>query len=266
MPITITNPQPNSPHDLNTLVQFQGTAAPPITKVKLIADNLWRLGSNDVTSGNWSFSYAFNTGGARRIKAEGLDNSNTVIERTDVVIRINPIFTPQRLADIAETEAGMNYKYPDMVKYTTKFNPVFDAFTNSNNYEWCATFVTWCCKKAGLQMPAYTPGQEPYTFALCKAWQQWAISRGYYHDNNSSFSAQRGDIVLYDWEGRNIPDTDWENHIGILLTKQNNIYTVAEGNVGSSNNLLSMTDIKRRTSPQYIQGFISLPDNLQRVI
>ncbi|MEM8637906.1 MAG: CHAP domain-containing protein [Cyanobacteria bacterium P01_G01_bin.54] len=262
MTILVSSPKANSEYMVYSPVSFQGTADTPITKVKIIADSRWILGKVLVDQGNWSFQYSFNTIGNRVISAHGFNDSNDEIGIDNISISIQSKFTRKRLADIAEEEASEKLKYPEMVKYTRKFNPVFGSFTSSRNYEWCAVFVTWCCEQVGLAMPIHAPGDFGYTFGLVEAWQQWAISVGYYHDNNGLFSPQRGDIVVFDWGGRTIPDTDWENHIGIFLSINGDKLICAEGNVGAKDNTLSTTAIKSRESST-IQGFIRLPDGLR---
>lgn len=264
MSLTIAKPASNDQFQLNTLVEFRGTAENGISKIKLIADDRWVLGKKLVDEGKWFFTYSFNQTGERKVTVKGLNDSNDVIDTAEIKIIVKASFTREKLADIAEVEANQKNKYPEIVKYTQKFNPYFGAFTSHNHYEWCAVFVTWCCEQAGIKMPVETPGQQ-FTFGLVEAWQQWAIASGYYHDNKDSFVPQRGDIVIYDWGGRNIPDTDWENHIGVFLYKQGDDFVAAEGNVGAKNNLKSITDIKKNRKSEVIQGFIRLPDGLERV-
>jgi lysozyme family protein len=135
-------------------------------------------------------------------------------------------------------------------KYTKKFEPVF----GTQRFSWCAAFVTWCCEKAGLNIPVKTPGDaDGYTFALCEAWQQWAKRNGFWVEGGSTVVPRKGDIVLFDWDGASRPDNDWEDHIGFVVRDAGPEVDCAEGNVNDA------TAFKRRAK-SLIQGYIRIPD------
>ncbi len=167
-------------------------------------------------------------------------------------------FTRKRLADIAEREAKKHLVWKpgsEADKFKKKFWPVF----GKGKWSWCAATVTWCCEEAGLPMPIKCPSKFGYTFGLVEGWQQWAIEKGFYYDNDGKFEPERGDITCFDWSQTDInqPDTDFENHIGVFLgfsvAKGAKRYLVAEGNTSNQ------TNIKER-SPVNVQGFVRIPD------
>lgn len=165
-------------------------------------------------------------------------------------------FTKERLATIAETEAARNYGWRvggGAKIYTKKYEKVLGA----GRFPWCAAFVTYCCDMAGLNLPINCP--TGYTFALCEAWQQWAIKEKFYHGNDGAFKPARGDIVLFDWDQTKIgePDLDWEDHIGIVIDTASNAGIVriktAEGNVKD------VAGIQWRGQAS-VQGYIRITD------
>lgn len=163
-------------------------------------------------------------------------------------------FTRSKLADSAEAEAKKHLVWTpgsEADKFKKKFWPVF----GKGKWSWCAAFVTWNCEQAGLVMPVKCPSHFGYTFALVEAWQQWAIEKGFYIDNDGRFMPVRGDITCFDWDQSsfNDPDNDWENHIGVFLEMDGALFICAEGNTSNQ------TNIKKRTAKQ-IQGFIRIPD------
>ena len=163
-------------------------------------------------------------------------------------------FTRAKALAIASTEAEKNAGWRvtgEAKKYTAKFEPAL----GKNRFPWCASFVTYCCEQAGLNIPMNCP--TGYTFALCEAWQIWAQKNGFYIDNAEGVEAQPGDIVLFDWSQRSVNegDTDWEDHIGFIVSKKSATeYVTAEGNVND------FTAKKIRFSVS-MQGFIRIPDN-----
>ncbi len=93
-------------------------------------------------------------------------------------------------------------------------------------YDWCAAFVTYCCRQVGIDIPDQPSGFWA-TMALVESWQYWAKQKGYWYPRGST-KPQRGDIVTFDW----YPDTGGEfNHIGIVRGYQGgSTVETAEGN------------------------------------
>jgi hypothetical protein len=138
--------------------------------------------------------------------------------------------------------------------FTKKFEPAF----GKNRFPWCAAFVTWCCEQAGLNIPMNCP--TGYTFALVEAWQIWAKSKGFYIDNAKGVIAQPGDIIIFDWDQRNLndPDSDWDDHIGFVVDylPDSGFYATAEGNVNDAT-------ARKNRDKILIQGFIRIPDGFK---
>ena len=161
------------------------------------------------------------------------------------------------LAEVAADEARKDISWRGngiAKKYTKKFEPVF----GTGRFPWCAAFVTWCVEN---MLSVYTDdGDLPincptgYTWALCEAWQKWGQAKGYYSDWTQNDGPERGDIILFDWDGATFPDTDFEDHMGICVKVQDNRYHCAEGNVRDQ------TAMKVRYK-YHIQGWIRLPKN-----
>jgi hypothetical protein len=65
---------------------------------------------------------------------------------------------------------------------------------------------------------------------------------------------RHGDIVLFDWEGAETPDRDYEDHIGFCVKAGLTECECVEGNVDDA------VAVKTR-SHKWIQGYIRIPDN-----
>ena len=102
--------------------------------------------------------------------------------------------------------------------------------------------------------PSATP-ESPAALPAVKAWQEWAGlgSVSFYHPvMELTFTARRGDIVIYDALLSDKP----HDHIGIVLGAQGQEITVAEGNAGNSNR----SAIVRRHAAQHVAGYIRIDD------
>jgi hypothetical protein len=91
---------------------------------------------------------------------------------------------------------------------------------------WCADFVTDIYKRAQIPLP---PMQDGFRtgFAYCPA----AVLYGRaHHATRSSWQAEPGDIVLFDWKGDGIAD-----HTEIVTGYQGGVLFTMGGNSGPSN-------------------------------
>ena len=92
-------------------------------------------------------------------------------------------------------------------------------------FDWCGAFVHFCCEQAGIEVPIQPEGLGTTT-ALVASWAHWAKQKGYWHPARST-KPRRGDIVTFDWPGRNRFD-----HIGVVrgYTPGSSKFNTAEGN------------------------------------
>ena len=188
--------------------------------------------------------------------SQGLTANGIVDGRTWEKLWEKPTAPPSKnvmsaLAKIAEKYALEDYKESDgsYNYFRKKFLPKL----GNQNWAWCAAFVHKCLEEASGKSLPIDPKTGPATFALVETWQQWAIKKGYWVDAPGA-NPPIGAIVVFDWDGARYPDTDWENHIGVLVKREKDVFVCAEGNVKNR------TMIKRRYLSK-IQGFIILPDD-----
>ena len=120
--------------------------------------------------------------------------------------------------------------------------------------KWCAAFIYYCCRLAGLDLPVRHPdGRITCNFAGCLAWEQWATlpKTGFWHQpDEPGFIPDAGDIVLYD----GVFDPGPHDHIGIVLQNKPDCLVVAEGNF---NNVSAVVE---RLKDSHIRGFIRISD------
>lgn len=108
---------------------------------------------------------------------------------------------------------------------------------------WCATFVSYVMYKAGYKGP-FECSANRLREAMKKAGYQ------------ISGIGQSGDIIFYDWNA-----DGWSDHVGIIISYDNGIYKVIEGNhmhaVGYRNISKNSDDI---------QGIFRLPDDEKKTV
>lgn len=99
MSVRIVSPVEGANFELNNPVQFQGIADGEVVTVSLFTpfdSNIYRLGSSPVSSdGKWSITSPFNSGGRRKIVAEGLSATGNPVDfdTDEVEIIIDTGFT-----------------------------------------------------------------------------------------------------------------------------------------------------------------------------
>lgn len=135
---------------------------------------------------------------------------------------------------------------------------VFDGLKNA----WCAAFVYHCCLEAGLTLPIRVPHTAKIVanarFNGVGGWYDWGMDNGYCYFEKDGFNPERGDIVIYN----NIiskedkeQNSAWHDHIGIVLSCDNNNLIVAEGNTGNKN----VSNILSRKRDDTIGCYIRIP-------
>lgn len=176
------------------------------------------------------------------------------------------LFEQSLVAEIAESLAKKKItgekSDTDYMK-TIRYFPEETAFDELKN-AWCAAFVYHCCLEAGLLLPIRVPhtvmNVADCRFACVVAWYEWGMGNGYCYFEKDGFVPKRGDIVIYN---NIIPKEDkpenstWCNHIGIVLSCDDNGLTVAEGNAKNKN----VSDILSRKRDDTIGCYIRIPEN-----
>ncbi|MFF3559457.1 peptidoglycan-binding protein [Streptomyces sp. NPDC002574] len=95
---------------------------------------------------------------------------------------------------------------------------------STNNYAWCATFVSWVARQTGA---------TTYRNSYVSGWVKQARA-GAYHLSVTT-NPQPGDIVAFDWNGGS-NFNDGNEHIGIVRTVSGgSSFTTVEGNTGNPN-------------------------------
>jgi hypothetical protein len=142
-----------------------------------------------------------------------------------------------KLANLAQQEAAKRLRWtgPDCEaeKYLKPLRkPMHDRGqigTTPVFYNWCAAFVTWCCREAGIPIPDAPDGYWA-TMALVESWRFWAQKKAYWHPTGS-ITPRRGDILVFEWFDGDV----FLDHIGIVsgYTAGEPVIHTYEGNCGN---------------------------------
>jgi hypothetical protein len=172
-------------------------------------------------------------------------------------------FKRSLLADIAEDLAAKKVNgergdrnFAEIIKYY----PEAAAFDELKNC-WCAAFIYHCVIKAGLELPIKQPPIK-HRFTAVGAWYEWGKSNGFNFTDPDKISPSRGDIVIYN---NLIPeinkpiDSAWHDHIGILLSCEDDFLIVAEGNIDNKN----VSGIIKRKRDDTIGCYLRIPDGYE---
>ncbi|MBC8120468.1 MAG: peptidoglycan-binding protein [Gemmatimonadaceae bacterium] len=157
----------------------------------------------------------------------------------------------QKLVGIARSEAARNLVWngiqSEAEKYLRPLRAPLNIPNSTTHYNWCAAFVTYCCRQGGYAIPD-RPGDFWATMAKVEAWKHWAKMNGTWHPRGTVEPAP-GDIACFEWKDR---DTELD-HIGIVLahTPGNAHIETAEGNTNNR------TAIQQRNTASVV-GFIRL--------
>lgn len=144
----------------------------------------------------------------------------------------------QREVGVKEEPAGSNYG-PRVSQY--------ESVTGAFREPWCASFVQWCFKQAGMPQPfmsksAYVP------FILDEAKKAgWVVPAA---------KVEPGDLVCFDWDHNSVPD-----HIGFVTTRVNSHgeFNTVEGNTAEGNDSNGGQVMHRVRSISEVAGFIRVP-------
>jgi hypothetical protein len=142
-----------------------------------------------------------------------------------------------KLANLAQQEAAkrLSWTGPDCEaeKYLEPLRqPMHDRKqigTKPVFYNWCAAFVTWCCREVGIEIPDAPEGFWA-TMAFVGSWKFWAQKKGYWHPR-SGITPRRGDILVFEWFDGGVG----LDHIGIVsgYTVGEPVVHTYEGNCGN---------------------------------
>lgn len=141
-----------------------------------------------------------------------------------------------RLADIAQREGALGLRWngpeSEAEKYLKPLRAIMQKLGHIGSkpvfYNWCAAFVTWCCREAGFKIPDQPQGYWA-SIALVQSWKYWAKAHDYWHDPKTTV-LMRGDIVVFEWF-----DGDSQlDHIGVVSshTPGSSYLRTSEGNWG----------------------------------
>ena len=119
----------------------------------------------------------------------------------------------------------------------TEYNVLYGRLDNgegngvSYGYAWCASFVNWCLRQAGVSKEL-TGGM----YVSCHAWRSWFIHSGAkygasYHDRGGEYTPAPGDLIFY----RSLSATHSRStdHIGIVLRCEGGKVYAIEGNASN---------------------------------
>ncbi len=110
--------------------------------------------------------------------------------------------------------------------YYTKYG---EAYGNPNGH-WCAYFVLWCAKQAGIPTSIIC---QSSSCGSCKTFINWFQSN--HRWEGASYTPQSGDIIFFDWETDGSAD-----HVGIVKSVSGDIIYTIEGNTGGVNGYIVM--------------------------
>ena len=172
----------------------------------------------------WAGIAADGVVGPQTWEALGGDFEITIPEETGVRLR---------LAALAQVEAAKQLRWTDLEceaeKYLAPWRAVLGAPTGY--FHWCAVFVAWCCREAGIEIPEKPEGFWA-TMAFVDSWRVWGQSNGYWFKKGTD-TPQRGDLLIFDWErGTDSTDAYPLDHIGIVSSYEpgSNVILTYEGN------------------------------------
>ncbi len=154
----------------------------------------------------------------------------------NVIVDSDPLYL--KLAAFASNEAAKGLRWSgsssEAEKYLKIFRPIMQELRHIGTepvfYNWCAAFVTYCCRQVGINIPDKPDGFWA-SMALVASWEYWAKQKGYWNPAGS-IKPMRGDIVTFDWPN----DQNRFNHIGIVrgYTAGSSMVETAEGNTSPS--------------------------------
>jgi peptidoglycan hydrolase-like protein with peptidoglycan-binding domain len=142
--------------------------------------------------------------------------------------------TRERLASVAEAEAAKALKWTGRESEAEKYlQPLREPMRRLGHigtapvfFDWCAAFVTYCCREAGYKIPDQPEGFWA-TMALVESWKFWAQKSQTWYPAHTTTS-ERGDLVLFEWHDGDVS----ADHIGVVrgYTVGSTTLLTSEGN------------------------------------
>jgi len=167
-------------------------------------------------------------------------------------------FNSQDFADFCFNECSKKLLWtPD--SEARKYTKAFESWFGTRRFEWCGATVHWqlneyLFKPQGKEFPIKFK-KDTYTFALVEEWQLWAKELEFHKPNDGSYEARPGDICIFDWNRKSLhePDTDWDDHIGVVIKNNGSTFTTAEGNVNNRTGIFERPNF-------LIESFVVIPE------
>lgn len=147
------------------------------------------------------------------------------------------------VARIAESQIGYKEGADNYNKY--------GAYFGHNNTAWCAYFVAWCMKTAGVgnNVYNYKSGQ------LGSATPNDNVNSGVYHVRGS-YIPKRGDLIYIDWGNPN--PSNWPEHVEVVTGVSNGrVYSVG-GNKGEGIGYVGRTSPCLSLGDSQIKGYCEI--------
>ena len=141
----------------------------------------------------------------------------------------------------------MNGLNPSGSRNFVEYNRIIGTVGGSYSFEWCAAFVSWCLRQAGVPTSTVT------TEASCSRLMDWLSERGDYKKRASGYTPRAGDLIFF----RASTSVYYSSHVGLVLgTEGGYVYTVEgnnEGRVGYHKYSASSTYIMGYGTPDYTE-------------
>lgn len=97
-----------------------------------------------------------------------------------------------------------------------------------NGQPWCAMFVSWCAKQAGILEGESSAATVVPRFAYCPAGAAWYKARGRFFYSNSGYKVCAGDTIFFRSQNDNTVA-----HTGIVVSAGTSTITTIEGNASN---------------------------------
>jgi hypothetical protein len=197
----------------------------------------------------------------------GLETKKTLeeaIRKGRIILPPPPLgsFNGAKFADFCESILSQNTPWSRNIDFIQPFVSALGR----GSWHWCGATVYWLIneflyKPNAKTMQLQYSGMEA-TFALVEASQQYFQKQGWYEDNRAGYVPPAGAIVIFDWDQVNInnPDQDYDNHIGVFLRMNGDLFVCGEGNTDRSDSYPNGRTAIRERSRQLIQGFGIIPE------